>query len=403
MKIITVKELNGYIKNKLDSDSNLYGICVRGEISNFKHHYTGHMYMSLKDEAASVKAVMFRANASALGFVPQNGMSVMAFGRVSVFERDGQYQLYIDAMSPDGVGRLYAAYEQLKTKLDAMGIFDAAHKKQIPSYPRTVGVVTAPNGAAVRDIINVISHRFPAADIKIYPALVQGIGAAESVCAGIEYFNEKNDADVLIVGRGGGSIEDLWAFNEEAVAMTIYNSKIPIISAVGHETDFTIADFAADMRAPTPSAAAELAVPSADELKSRLADSRRILLKSLDGLVRHKAVSLEALVSRRIFRETELIFEDKYRRLDSLTEELKRFYAVCLEDKHSRLKEGAYRLSALNPVNVLERGYSVATSGNKVVKSTSDVKKGSDIALRVTDGTIRCTVNGTENTALWGD
>lgn len=403
MKIITVKELNGYIKNKLDSDSNLYGICVRGEISNFKHHYTGHMYMSLKDEAASVKAVMFRANASALGFVPQNGMRVMAFGRVSVFERDGQYQLYIDAMSPDGVGRLYAAYEQLKAKLDAMGIFDVAHKKQIPSYPRTVGVVTAPDGAAVRDIINVISRRFPAADIKIYPALVQGVGAAESVCAGIEYFNEKTDADVLIVGRGGGSIEDLWAFNEEAVAMAIYNSKIPVISAVGHETDFTIADFAADMRAPTPSAAAELAVPSADELKSRLADSRLILLKSLDGLVRHKAVSLEALVSRRIFRETDLIFEDKYRRLDSLTEELKRIYAARLEDKHSRLKEGAYRLSALNPVNVLERGYSVATSGNKVIKSTTDVKKGSGIALRVTDGTIRCTVNDTENTALRGD
>lgn len=403
MKIITVKELNGYIKSKLDSDSNLYGICVRGEISNFKHHYTGHMYMSLKDESASIKAVMFRSNASALGFVPQNGMRVMAFGRVSVFERDGQYQLYIDAMSPDGVGKLYAAFEQLKIKLDAMGIFDSAHKKRIPPYPQTIGVVTAPDGAAVRDIINVISRRFPAADIKIYPALVQGVGAAESVCAGIEFFNEKSDADVLIVGRGGGSIEDLWAFNEESVAMAIYNSKIPVISAVGHETDFTIADFAADMRAPTPSAAAELAVPSADELKSRLADSRLILLKYLDGLVKHKAVSLESLASRRIFREPDLIFEDKYRRLDLLTDDLKRIYSMRLEERRGRLREGAYRLSALNPVNVLDRGYSVATRGDKVIKSTSDVEIGGDIALRVTDGTIQCTVKNTENTALRGD
>ena len=269
MKVITVKELNAYIKNMLDSDSNLYGICIRGEISNFKHHYTGHMYMSLKDESASVKAVMFRSGAAGLKFVPKNGMRVMAFGRVSVFERDGQYQLYIDAMSPDGIGQLYAAFEQLKAKLGKMGIFDEEHKKLIPKYPQTVGVVTAPNGAAVRDIINVISRRFPASDIKIYPALVQGAGAADSVCSGIEYFNDKMNADVLIVGRGGGSIEDLWAFNEEKVAMAIYNSKIPVISAVGHETDFTIADFAADLRAPTPSAAAELAVPSAKELKDR--------------------------------------------------------------------------------------------------------------------------------------
>ena len=229
MKVITVKELNAYIKNKLDSDSNLYGICIRGEISNFKHHYTGHMYMSLKDESASVKAVMFRSGAAGLKFVPKNGMRVMAFGRVSVFERDGQYQLYIDAMSPDGIGQLYAAFEQLKAKLGKMGIFDEEHKKPIPKYPQTVGVVTAPNGAAVRDIINVISRRFPASDIKIYPALVQGAGAADSVCSGIEYFNYKMNADVLIVGRGGGSIEDLWAFNEEKVAMAIYNSKIPVI------------------------------------------------------------------------------------------------------------------------------------------------------------------------------
>lgn len=403
MKVITVKELNAYIKNKLDSDSNLYGICIRGEISNFKHHYTGHMYMSLKDESASVKAVMFRSGAAGLKFVPKNGMRVMAFGRVSVFERDGQYQLYIDAMSPDGIGQLYAAFEQLKAKLGEMGIFDKEHKKPIPKYPQTVGVVTAPNGAAVRDIINVISRRFPASDIKIYPALVQGAGAADSVCSGIEYFNDKMNADVLIVGRGGGSIEDLWAFNEEKVAMAIYNSKIPVISAVGHETDFTIADFAADLRAPTPSAAAELAVPSANELKDRLANSRALLLKSLGELVRHKAAALDALVSRRVFKEPLLMLEDKFRALDNCAERLRNSYDGILDKKKNRLKECIYRLGALNPVNVLERGYSVAVCENKVVKKTEDVQCGQKLSLRVTDGTIDCMVEKTEKTVLRGD
>ena len=403
MKVITVKELNAYIKNKLDSDSNLYGICIRGEISNFKHHYTGHMYMSLKDESASVKAVMFRSGAAGLKFVPKNGMRVMAFGRVSVFERDGQYQLYIDAMSPDGIGQLYAAFEQLKAKLGKMGIFDEEHKKPIPKYPQTVGVVTAPNGAAVRDIINVISRRFPASDIKIYPALVQGAGAADSVCSGIEYFNDKMNADVLIVGRGGGSIEDLWAFNEEKVAMAIYNSKIPVISAVGHETDFAIADFAADLRAPTPSAAAELAVPSAKELKDRLANSRALLLKSLGELVRHKAAALDALVSRRVFKEPLLMLEDKFRALDNCAERLRNSYDSILDKKKNRLKECVYRLGALNPVNVLERGYSVAVCENKVVKKTEDVQCGQKLSLRVTDGTIDCMVEKTKKTVLRGD
>ena len=221
MRVITVKELNNYIKNKIDSDMFLSLVCVRGEISNFKHHYTGHMYMSLKDDSGSVRAVMFRSSASGLKFEPQNGMNVLVTGRVSVYERDGQYQIYIENMIPDGIGQLYAAYEQLKSKLEQEGYFDAAHKKSIPKFPSVIGVVTAPDGAAVKDIINVITRRYPLAEIKIYPSLVQGVGAKESICRAIEYFNENSDCDVLIVGRGGGSIEDLWAFNEECVAMAV--------------------------------------------------------------------------------------------------------------------------------------------------------------------------------------
>lgn len=393
MKVITVKELNGYIKNKLDSDQNLCGICIRGEISNFKHHYTGHMYMSLKDADASVKAVMFRSAASALKFVPKNGMRVMAFGRVSVFERDGQYQLYIDAMSPDGIGQLYAAFEELKAKLAKKGVFDEEHKKSIPRYPKTVGVVTAPNGAAVRDIINVISRRYPQADIKIYPALVQGVGAAESICDGIEFFNGTNLADVLIVGRGGGSIEDLWAFNEEKVAMAIYNSKIPIISAVGHETDFTIADFAADLRAPTPSAAAELAVPSSDELKMTIKSCEKMLLQSLSKLISNKSAKLSSVMSRHVFTHPHTLLENKYRLLEDCIEKTEKNYTSALDKKTSEIREYMYRLSALNPINVLERGYSVALYDGRVIKKTDDVQIGKNFSVRVTDGVIDCTAD----------
>ena len=276
-KIATVSQINGYVKKILDHNIILNNVWIKGEISNFKHQYSGHLYITLKDEGGVLKAVMFRGSAQSLNFEPSDGMKVLARGRISVYEAGGSYQLYIEEMIPDGVGELYIAYEQLKKQLEEEGLFRPEHKKPIPKFPKRVGVVTASTGAAVRDIINVITRRYPMAEIVIYPAQVQGVGAAESVVKAIEYFNATNEVDTLIVGRGGGSIEDLWAFNEEITARAIFNSNIPIISAVGHETDFTIADFVADLRAPTPSAAAEIAVPSMIELRNRInTDKNRI-------------------------------------------------------------------------------------------------------------------------------
>lgn len=390
MRVITVKELNNYIKNKIDSDMLLSLVCVRGEISNFKHHYTGHMYMSLKDESGSVRAVMFRSSAVSLKFEPKNGMNVLVTGRVSVYERDGQYQIYIENMIPDGVGQLYAAYEQLKERLERDGYFDISHKKAIPKYPSAIGVVTAPDGAAVRDIINVITRRYPLADIKIYPALVQGAGAKESICKGIEYFNEKSDCNVIIVGRGGGSIEDLWAFNEECVAMAVYNSKIPVISAVGHETDFTITDFVADLRAPTPSAAAELATPSASEINNLLNKSRSRLSGALSELLKHKKTKLEALTARKIFTCPDLLLENKVRALDNAVSHLELSYKNAIAVFEDKLSECSYKLTALNPVNVLNRGYSVAYTDNGTIKTKDDFKNISEFNLRLSDGTAEC-------------
>ena len=263
---VSVSQLNHYVKRVLEHNGYLKDICIQGEISNFKHHPSGHLYLSLKDEASVLRAVMFRTAASALRFLPENGMKVIARGRITVYEPGGVYQLYIESMEPDGEGALYQAFLRLKEKLDKEGLFDSALKKPIPSYPSVISVVTAASGAAVRDIINVLGRRYPLASVKIFPVSVQGEGAAQEIADAIHFLNEKTIGDVMIVGRGGGSIEDLWAFNEEIVARAIFQSKIPIISAVGHETDFTIADFVADLRAPTPSAAAELATPSSEDV-----------------------------------------------------------------------------------------------------------------------------------------
>lgn len=390
MQIITVGELNSYIKQKFDMDENLSAVCIRGEISNFKHHYSGHMYMSLKDATGAIKAVMFKGYASHLKFVPKDGMSVLAVGRIGVYERDGVYQLYIANMIPDGIGALYAAYEQLKQELEEEGYFDPSHKKPIPKYPKTIGVVTASTGAAVRDIINVISRRYPLCNIKIYPALVQGTGAKESICEGIRFFNSNTDADVLIVGRGGGSIEDLWAFNERDVAMAVYNSNIPVISAVGHETDFTIIDFVSDMRAPTPSAAAEIATPDAEEMKSFLLSSRARLGFSLSKLLSSKKQRLEYSMSSSVFKNPKLILEDKTQYLDDIINSLLDAYVKRTDALSSMLKESSYKLGALNPVNVLKRGYSVAMKDKKVIKKKSDILSGDEFTLTVSDGDINC-------------
>lgn len=394
MRVATVSEVNNYIKRKLDSDANLQVLCLRGEISNFKHHYSGHMYMSLKDSASSIKAVMFRQSAAGLKFVPKDGMSVLAVGRVSVFERDGTYQLYIETMVPDGVGALYAAYEQLKEELESKGYFDASHKKPIPKFPRVVGVATASTGAAVRDIINVISRRYPLCDIKIYPTLVQGEGAGKSICEAIEYFNANTDADVLIVGRGGGSIEDLWAFNEREVALSVYNSRIPVISAVGHETDYTIIDFVADLRAPTPSAAAELATPDIIKIKAYLTDCESRITRALNSLVTSKRRELDVCMASVAMKNPIRLIENKAQILDGAVKDLKYAYEKCIENRFNLLKEFSYKLSALNPVATLSRGFAKVTKDGTLVKKVSDVKPNDEIVVTVTDGDIKCVVGG---------
>ena len=317
-------------------------------------------------------------------------MSILAVGRVSVFERDGVYQLYIDTMIPDGVGALYAAYEQLKAELEQKGYFDESHKKPIPAFPQRIGVVTASTGAAVRDIINVISRRYPMCHIRIYPALVQGVGAKESICKGIEYFNEISGADVLIVGRGGGSIEDLWAFDEREVALAIFNSKIPVISAVGHETDFTIADFVADLRAPTPSAAAELATPDIEELRAFLNTSKQRLTSALSSLADAKEQRLKLAMASKVMKNPATLTEDRMIALDNVTEKLADAYGDILRNLTVKLGEYSYKLEALNPVNVLLRGYSVAKGKNGLIKKKSDIGKGEEFTLTVSDGDIEC-------------
>ena len=388
-RIATVSQINGYIKKILDKNIILNNVWVKGELSNFKRHYSGHIYTTLKDEGGVLKAVMFRGAASSLVFMPQDGMKVLARGRVGVYENGGVYQLYIEEMIPDGVGELYIAYEQLKAKLQAEGLFDEGHKKPIPRFPSTVGVITAPTGAAVRDIINVITRRYPLAEIVLYPAQVQGTGAAESVAAGIKYFNDTNGADTIIAGRGGGSIEDLWAFNEEIVARAIFDSHIPIISAVGHETDFTIADFVADLRAPTPSAAAEIAVPSVLELSgsinmqlSRLTQAQITRLKNLN--LRLNSLKLKT---------PQEIINDNSQRLDNLTHRLASNFKLILMQKKKALGEQSGKLNALSPLNTLSRGYAIPVKPDgAVVRSCVEVSPGDEFTLKLRDGDIECIV-----------
>lgn len=388
-RIATVSQINGYIKKILDQNILLNNIWIKGELSNFKRHYSGHIYTTLKDEGGVIKAVMFRSAAASLAFEPMDGMKVMARGRVSVYENGGVYQLYIEEMIPDGVGELYIAYEKLKQKLSEEGLFDDKFKKTIPRFPKTVGVVTAPTGAAVRDIINVITRRFPMTEIVLYPAQVQGAGAAASVADGIEYFNSNQAADTIIVGRGGGSIEDLWAFNEEIVARAIFNSKIPIISAVGHETDFTIADFVADLRAPTPSAGAEIAVPSALDLMGAIKRYSASLTSAQVAKLRNFEVKLRGLK----LRSPKEIIEDNSQKLDNMTRRAANAFELALVRKRKSLAEAAARLDALSPLNTLARGYSIPLKNDgSVIRHTSQVISGEEFTLKLKDGDLECMV-----------
>lgn len=388
---LTVTELNRYIKDLVDINPPLGDIYIKGEISNFKAHSSGHYYFSLKDSDSVLKAVMFRMSASRLGYMPQNGMKVVAHGRISVYERGGEYQLYADSMEPDGVGAMYMALEQLKAKLSAMGLFDESRKKPLPKIPSAVGVVTSPTGAAVRDIINVCTRRFPYARIRVYPALVQGDGAVDSVAAGIEYFNRCGGADVLIVGRGGGSIEDLWAFNSEKVALAVSRSRIPVISAVGHETDVTVCDLVADRRAPTPSAAAELAVPETAELKRKfnnvITRETAVLMSRIDA----KKKELDRLAASRVLTSPAASFEDRSVTVDRLSDRLARAQNNILEKKAALLKSGAASLSALNPMAVLSRGYgAVFAADGSVIKSAESLSVGDTVKLTLSDGDALC-------------
>lgn len=389
-KIATVSQINGYIKKILDNNIILNDIWIKGEISNFKLHYSGHMYITLKDEGGVLKAVMFRASASKLAFTPEDGMRVLARGRISVYESGGSYQLYINEMIPDGVGDLYIAFEQMKKRLDSEGLFNPEYKKPLPAFPECVGVVTASTGAAVRDIINVITRRYPYTKILLYPALVQGNGAAESVASGIEYFNSAKNADVLIVGRGGGSIEDLWAFNEERVARAIFASEIPIISAVGHETDFTIADFVADLRAPTPSAAAELAVPSQTELLSQLATYGVRMKNHMSKLVENLNLKLNRLTPQNPARR----IDELRLRVDDYMRRSENGFNISALAKRKELAELTAKLDALSPLKVMSRGFSLATDNDgNIIRSANELYEGEKFTLRLADGSAECTVD----------
>lgn len=395
--VITVSQLNFYIKSLFDSDVNLSYVFLSGEISNFTNHYrTGHLYMTLKDANASVKAVMFRSSASRLKFVPENGMKVIVKGRVSVFERDGQYQVYIDDMQPDGAGALTIAFEQLKAKLQKQGLFDMEAKKPIPKFPRKIGVVTSPTGAAIQDIRNIVFRRFPSAEIILYPVLVQGDGAAQQIADAIEYFNQNDLVDVLIVGRGGGSIEDLWAFNEEIVVYAIYNSIIPVISAVGHETDFTISDFVADLRAPTPSAAAELAVPDKAELLNNLNFLLKHCNQAMADILSGKRNELEYITSSIYLKNPLMLIRQKQMQFDSVTSRIRNSALLTLAEEKTRFAKAASALDSLSPFKVLARGYSVVTNADgKIISASENLKKDDIINIKFSKGNAECIVLST--------
>jgi len=394
---LTITALNEYLKHRFENDPNLASIYLKGEISNFTNHKSGHFYFTLKDETGTLKSVMFRSSASKLAFVPENGMKVLAHGRVSVFVRDGQYVFYCDQLEPDGIGALYLAYEQLKKKLTAEGLFAPERKRKLPKIPTRVGVITSPTGAAVRDIINVTKRRFPFAKVVLYPALVQGAEAAPDLIRGVKLMNELNSADVIIIGRGGGSIEDLWAFNNEELARTVAASRIPVISAVGHETDFTICDFAADMRAPTPSAAAEIAVPETGELQRKINNITDRMLLLLNNNLKNRRKRVEELASRRVLNSPSYIIDDRRLALLTLTGKMESAQKILIADKKQRFVSLTAKLEALNPMSVISRGYSAVFSDDgRIIKSVNDVNVGDGFSFVTTDGTVKGRVTAKE-------
>ena len=383
---ISVSELNKYIKEKVAGDEYLNNVLVKGEISNFKNHYTGHLYFTLKDDNSLIKCIMFKSYTGNLKFMPKDGMKVMVFGTVSVFERDGVYQIYCKAMQEEGMGSLYKAYEELKLKLEKEGLFDTKYKKKIPFMPKVIGVLTSQTGSVIKDIINVSTRRNPNVYIRLFPVPVQGEGAGIKIAEAIKYMNDKKLADVLILARGGGSLEDLWPFNEEVVARAIFESELPIISAVGHETDFTIADFVADLRAPTPSAAAELAVSDIEEIKLKLYNYNNRFKLALKKKVELMRMRYEKCMASRAFKEPLQRVNEQYIRVDMLVKSLQNSVINKYKDRKNELLTLIAKLDSLSPLKTLTRGYCIAQSEGKAIKSVKDIKMDEEIELRFVDG-----------------
>lgn len=396
-QIYSVTQINTYIQSMMDSDRLLSGLCIRGEISNYKVYPSGHHYFSLKDATGALRCVMFKSSAIRLRFRPENGMKVLALGKISVFPRDGAYQLYCTNLTPDGVGDLHVAFEQLKAKLQAEGLFDPSHKKPLPRYPGTIAIITSSAGAAVHDMLRILRKRYPLTKVLLLPVRVQGVEAPAELCGAIRYVNRWDLADLIITGRGGGSLEDLWAFNDEMLARTIYESRIPVISAVGHEPDVTIADFVADRRASTPSNAAEIAVPDMAELLQRLDSFRsRMAQGTLNGLERQER-RLMALAEKRVLTDPLAFVQDKRLQLDYVQQKLLTAANAQWQEEQRRFAALAAKLDALSPLKVLGRGYAMArTEDGAVLRTAAQVQSGDTIHLRLAQGGLRCTVTEKE-------
>lgn len=413
-KYLTVSVINRYLKHKLDTDGNLFNVFLKGEISNLKMHSTGHIYFSIKDDSSKINAIMFSSNAKKLTFLPQDGDKVLVNGRISVYEASGSYQIYVNEMEKDGVGNLYLAYEKLKKDLAKEGLFDKRHKKSIPKYPSKIGVITAKEGAAVRDIISTIKRRYPICDVILFPSLVQGDNAYKSIISSIDKA-ETFDLDVLIIGRGGGSIEDLWPFNEEELARRIFECKIPTISAVGHEIDYTIADFVADLRAPTPTGAAEMAVPNLPDLVNYIKNLNVRLNEAINAKINYQKLYLDSIKNSFVIKNPMIMFESKSQKLDLLLEKINKVMInnlnvakhrfeliknnhvlnnpnILYRDKQIYLENIINKLELLNPLNSLKRGFSITYKDNKLVKDIDSVDIKDNIDIKVANGIISATI-----------
>ena len=419
IKYVTISDLNRYIKAKFDMDTHLNHVYLKGEISNFKHHTRGHFYFTLKDENSRIAAVMFASSAKNVAFEPEDGMKVLVSGRIALYEATGSYQIYVETMELDGIGNLYLEFERLKKELAKEGLFDREHKRAIPKFPKKIGIITAPTGAAIRDILSTIKRRYPICETILFPALVQGTGAKESVVKQLNKAQEY-DLDVIICGRGGGSIEDLWAFNEEIVARAIYNSKIPVISAVGHEIDFTIADYVADLRAPTPTGAAEMAVPNLVDLKSLIEQYKIRGNEAVTNIIKKNRIKLESLQNSFVLKNPLSLYEIKEQKLDSYIDYLNQYMTNKLN--HAKLmyekvinnkilispqsmfdkKKHQYELllktiEVLNPMKLLSSGYSIVKSNGKVIKNSHDVNLEDVVDIELSEGKLKCSVIGKED------